>query len=157
MSYVGGVPGAFLIAGLVIFCLLAAPAFLARRRADDAGSLATPYGKRANLIQSFQSVGMWVDKALDTDEGIAMVAHGRYDLIVEDMGRPSGKDAGYQFLDALKQKGIEIPVIVYAARMGDPKLRSEAIARGAIAATNRPSDVFRLVTSLAPRLAATRG
>jgi FixJ family two-component response regulator len=72
------------------------------------------------------------------------------------MGRPSGKDAGYEFLAALKEQNISIPVIIFAARMGNVELRNDAISRGAIAATNRPSEVFRLVTALAPRLAATR-
>jgi len=109
-----------------------------------------------SLIDSFQAVGMKIDKALDTDEGLTMLQRTQYDLIVEDMGRPSAKDAGYVFLDALKAKNLTIPVIIYAARMGNDILRNEAISRGAIAATNRPSEVFRLVTALAPRLAATQ-
>jgi CheY-like chemotaxis protein len=109
-----------------------------------------------SLVHSFEAVGMSIDKALDTEEGLAMLQHRPYDLIIEDMGRPSGKDAGYEFLAALKEQNISIPVIIFAARMGNVELRNDAISRGAIAATNRPSEVFRLVTALAPRLAATR-
>jgi CheY-like chemotaxis protein len=108
-----------------------------------------------SLTESFEAVGMRIDKALDTDDGVLMLERAHYDLIIEDMGRPSDKDAGYKFLDALHSKNIATPVIIFASRMGYPNLRDEAISRGAIAATNRPTEVFRLVTSLAPRLAAT--
>lgn len=109
-----------------------------------------------SLVESFEAVGMRIDKALDTAQGLAMLDRLSYDLIVEDMGRPSGNEAGYEFLQACKEKGIVTPVIIFAARMGSPDLRNDAIGRGAIAATNRPSEVFRLVTTLAPQLAATR-
>lgn len=109
-----------------------------------------------SLVASFVALGMNIDQVLDTEEGLAKAKTLAYDLIIEDMGRPSGKDAGYDLLDDLKMNNIGTPVIIFAARMGIPDLRHEAINRGAIAATNRPSEVFRLVTSLAPRLAATR-
>jgi CheY-like chemotaxis protein len=110
-----------------------------------------------SLTESFEALGLRIDQALDTEEGLAKAKTLMYDLIIEDMGRPSGRDAGYDFLDGLKANNITTPVIIFAARMWNYDLRHQAIARGAIAATNRPSEVFRLVTSLAPRLAATRG
>ncbi len=110
------------------------------------------------LIESFQSVGMSVDTALDTDEALKKLERKTYDLIITDMARPSGKEAGFSLLDALKTIGVTAPCIVYAGyTMSDPQKRAQAISRGAVAATNSPSEVFHVVTSLAPRLALTRG
>jgi len=66
-------------------------------------------------------------------------------LIISDMGRGPDRRAGYTLLEALRSRGNETPFIIYTGE-SNPQLQDEARDKGAQGLTNRPDELFQLVT-----------
>jgi CheY-like chemotaxis protein len=66
------------------------------------------------LVQWFEEQGMRVDLALDTAEGLARLEGGDYTAIITDMGRPSGRRAGYELLREVVRRPDHPPVIIHS-------------------------------------------
>ena len=90
---------------------------------------------------------MDVSVSTDTDDALRQLAMGNFDLIVSDMGRPSGKWAGYALLDVVKKHFPAMPFVIYSAS-SDRKRNSEAKKRGARHATNDARDLLAVVVKV---------
>jgi CheY-like chemotaxis protein len=93
--------------------------------------------------QAFESLGFTVTNALSTDEALDQVRRRKFDLIISDMGRPEGRQAGYDLLAKLKDAGVNAPFIIYTSA-NTPEMRQEALRRGAFATTNQPDELIHL-------------
>jgi CheY-like chemotaxis protein len=69
----------------------------------------------------------------------------QFDVIVSDMGRPESPRAGYSLLEQVRSADDRTPFVIYAGSSA-PARRQEALARGAQGTTNRPIELFALVT-----------
>lgn len=89
--------------------------------------------------------GIVFDNVVSTEEALAQLANESYDLVITDLGRRGSSDksfsAGYAFLDhpVVKQSGP--PVIVYAGASAVTR-RTEIVSRGAVDATNDPTQLI---------------
>lgn len=92
------------------------------------------------------ALGMTFDLSADTADALERIRRTRYDLIISDMGRPSGQTAGYRLLETLRAAGNTTPFIIYAAS-ADPEHFDEAVRRGAEGSTNRPDVLIEFVTA----------
>lgn len=81
-----------------------------------------------------------------TEDALEKLAVDGFDLVISDMGRPGDGRAGYTLLEAMRQRGIDIPVVFYTGS-GSPEHWAEARRRGALSSTNSPQALFQLVTS----------
>lgn len=91
----------------------------------------------------FSALGVDVDIALDTQEALDILKNRHYDLIISDMGRPSGSRAGYELLAKIRRIGIKTPFLIYAGSSA-PEHTREALERGAQGSTNDPQALFAL-------------
>jgi len=97
--------------------------------------------------KTLHALGMFVDLSTSTDDALAKVgAHGGYDVIISDMGRPPDAQAGYTLLAELRRIGVRTPLVIYATSR-DPQHFDESVRRGAAGCTNRPDELIELVTN----------
>jgi CheY-like chemotaxis protein len=92
---------------------------------------------------AFESVGFVVTNALSTDEALDQVRRRNFDLIISDMGRPEGRQAGFDLLAKLEDAGVKTPFIIYTSA-NTPEMKQEALRRGAFATTNQPDELIHL-------------
>lgn len=95
--------------------------------------------------ESLQDLGVVIRLASSTDQAMECLRHERFDLVISDMGRPPDDRAGYTLLSRMKEAGINLPLIFYAAGGNLPEHRKDAKARGAFASTNRATELFQFV------------
>src|SRR5262249_33022472 len=97
--------------------------------------------------RALSPLGIDVTNALHTEPALAQLGAARYDPIVSDMARPSGRRAGYGLLEALRKRGDKTPVLIYTSSNA-PEHKREAADRGAQGATNDPLELLELVVGL---------
>ncbi len=68
----------------------------------------------------------------------------KFNVIISDMERPDGDQAGYILLEKLQRKGIHTPFIIYAGS-NRSEHREETKRRGGFGTTNNPKELFQLV------------
>lgn len=95
--------------------------------------------------QALEALGIHVTTSLTTEDALARLATGRYDLVVSDMGRPPDAHAGYTLLEALRARGDRTPYVIYAGSRA-ARDRDEARRRGALDSTSSPQELIGLVT-----------
>ncbi len=98
---------------------------------------------------ALEAAGFSVHMATTTEEAEKRVAAERFDVIISDMARPEGAQAGYDLLKQLRDAKNETPYIIYASSAA-PEQRSEAQRRGALDCTNDPNELLELVTRAIP-------
>jgi CheY-like chemotaxis protein len=97
--------------------------------------------------RSMEALGIEFELSLDTDDAIEKLTVNDYDLVISDMGRPSGQRAGYKLLERIRRElKSDIPFVVYSGS-NRPEHRAEARQKGAVGSTNSPQELFQLVTS----------
>jgi CheY-like chemotaxis protein len=96
--------------------------------------------------RSMEALGIDFTVSTSTEDALEKLAVDAYDLVISDMGRPPDDRAGYTLLEAMRRRGIDVPVVFYAGS-GSPEHRAEARRRGAVSSTNSPQELFQLVTS----------
>ena len=98
-----------------------------------------------SIVRALQGLGISVDTVLSTREALAHLERQTYGLIISDLGRfEDGEEqpmAGKDLLDALKERGITTPVIIFAGARGK-QLEQELLAAGASLVSQRASQVF---------------
>ena len=97
--------------------------------------------------QALEALGVTFVLATSTDEAFEKLNRQSFDAIISDMGRPPDSQAGYTLLDKLRAGGNQTPFIIYAGSRA-PAHRAEARRRGALGCTNRPDELFEMVTSV---------
>ena len=103
------------------------------------------------LVQALRRLGIRVDIARTTQEGVARVRDRRYGVVITDLSRQEDgvdhPDAGLELLEILHTTKPELPVIVYAGHRAVAK-RDEIERAGAVLSTNSPTEVFEKVVEL---------
>jgi CheY-like chemotaxis protein len=84
--------------------------------------------------------------ARSTDEALKLLTTdpSRFSLVISDMGRPGDREAGFTLLQSMRDAGIDIPTIFYAAS-ANPARNAEAQRLGARGMTNDPNQLLTLV------------
>ena len=103
----------------------------------------------AHERRAMEAAGMSVQTALTTEEGLARAAGDRFDVIVSDMRRPEGEQAGYDLLKALRARNDATPFIIYAGPASAAQ-KEEAKALGATARATSANELIELVTKALP-------
>ncbi|MGE4164555.1 MAG: response regulator, partial [Xanthobacteraceae bacterium] len=65
------------------------------------------------LIKAFREVGHVAEHAADGEEGLALALDGQYDVLIVDRMLP--KRDGLSVIGALREKGIDTPVLILSA------------------------------------------
>jgi CheY-like chemotaxis protein len=94
--------------------------------------------------RSLEALGVDFDISTSTEDALSKLSAGSYDAVLSDMGRPPDPRAGYTLLDAMRQRGLRTPFIIYAGSNA-PEHKAEARQHGAIGSTNRADELFELV------------
>lgn len=94
--------------------------------------------------RSLEVLGIKFDLSLSTEDALARLSTETFDAVISDMDRPPDSQAGYTLLDAMRQRGVTTPFIIYAGSNA-PEHKAEAARHGANGSTNRPDELFALV------------
>jgi CheY-like chemotaxis protein len=96
--------------------------------------------------RSLEVIGIRFDLSTSTEDALTRLATTSYDAVISDMSRPPDTRAGYTLLDAMRQRRIQTPFIIYSASNA-LEHKEEAKRHGALGSTNRADDLFKLVLS----------
>jgi DNA-binding NtrC family response regulator len=115
-----------------------------------------PYDTReennAFLIERLQQNGVRVDLVKSTAQGLSSLRHRRYGAVLSDMGRVEDNtdvpDAGMRLLNAVRESGIDVPVLFYTSPMAVRNLADQAMAEGARVITSSPTVLLDHLRSL---------
>ncbi|MBO3751016.1 response regulator [Streptosporangiaceae bacterium NEAU-GS5] len=100
------------------------------------------------LTALFKQLGMTVDEALSTEEALVLLDRRSYDLVISDIHRGVDDQAGIKMLEAFRARGIDLPVIIHAARF-DPRMGVDPMIFGG---TNRTNEVVHYVIDIMERV-----
>ena len=92
-----------------------------------------------------QSLRIFIDEALSTEQALARFERVEYDLVVSDMSRDGDDQAGLRLLAEIRNRGIEAPVIFYVGRI-DP-----SVPPGAFGITVRPDELLHYILDVLER------
>ena len=70
-------------------------------------------------VQLFRQNRIAVHLAESTADALKLLAVNRYDLVISDLGRGEDRLAGLEMTQAMKQRGANVPVIIYTVRPKD--------------------------------------
>ncbi len=70
-------------------------------------------------IAAFKQERIAVHLAESTADALKLVAMNHYPLVISDLGRGEDRLAGLKMIDAMKQRGIAVPVVIYTMRPKD--------------------------------------
>ncbi|MFJ3518139.1 MULTISPECIES: response regulator [unclassified Streptomyces] len=107
----------------------------------------------SELIKLFRSAGMTVDAVTSTEDAIAYVGQGGYDIILSDIKRNGDPQAGIKMLRELERHQILTPVVIYAMAF-DPEL---GVDHRIFGGTNDPREVVHYVIDLMERVRMSLG
>lgn len=91
------------------------------------------------------ALGMQVTTATSTEDALDRLDESKFDVVITDMGRPGNRQAGYELLEKMQERGHTEPVIIYAGS-NRPEHKEQARKLGAFGSTNRPDELLDLVT-----------
>ncbi len=77
----------------------------------------------------------------------------QFALVISDMGRPGDREAGFTLLRKIREQGLTLPSIIYAAS-ATPERDAQARGLGARGMTNSPSTLVTLVRDVMRDLGA---
>jgi CheY-like chemotaxis protein len=109
-----------------------------------------PSNNQAEMELLGQVLGIEFDTRQSTSDALAALEGDpkRYSIVLTDMGRPGDRQAGYTLLKEMRDRGIDLPVIIYS-RASSPDFAAEARRRGAVLATNSASELVEAVAEIA--------
>lgn len=110
-----------------------------------------PWNNRQE-IELLERKGIEVTTRTSTESALELLDAdpNRFGLVISDMGRGFDRTAGYTLLEAMRERKLDTPFVIYAGS-GDPKHDAEAKRRGALGSTNAPSALIELVESALKR------
>lgn len=78
-----------------------------------------PVNNRAE-VATFRARRIAVHVAESTDDALKLMAMNRYQLVISDLGRGEDRLAGIKMIAAMRQRRLNIPVLIYTVRPADP-------------------------------------
>lgn len=94
--------------------------------------------------KTLELAGIMITWVRNTEVALEVLRGNDFSLVISDMGRPEGKRAGYELLNAMRFRGMNNPFIIYSGSRS-PQHVNEAYTHGAQGATNDPAELFELV------------
>lgn len=108
-------------------------------------------GNNAYERMALEALGIRFVISTSTDDALAKLRAGRYDLVISDMGRPPDRQAGYTLLSKIRDDlKLDIPYLIYAGS-NSPQHDAEARRRGASGSTGNPRDLFQRAVAILGR------
>jgi CheY-like chemotaxis protein len=101
----------------------------------------------SSLVRAFRDLDIAVTEVLSTEEGIQKAASERFDIVISDMGRPEGGEAGLDLVKRLRAAGAATPIIIFAAGWARGH-RGEEAKYGVAKITNDADVVYTTVLNL---------
>jgi CheY-like chemotaxis protein len=98
---------------------------------------------------ALSQMGLTVDVATTSDEGLSAAAHLQPAVIISDMERNGHRDAGLRFLRSARAQGIGSPVIFYIGEV----IEAPGVPAGAFAITDRADEALHFVLDVLERAA----
>ncbi|MEL6598402.1 MAG: response regulator [Pseudomonadota bacterium] len=99
-------------------------------------------------VKSLTAMGYSVTTVLSTREAEAVLEQQGADIILSDMGRPEGRDAGIDLLRRLRDAGDDVPYGFYTSARSIARLGEEMDRLGAFVATSSFSDLVAALRGL---------
>lgn len=106
-----------------------------------------PEGNRAER-RFLRAAGVTVVNVVDTAEALAELARDDYDVVITDVHRPEGTDAGLVLAKTLHEGGFASPVIAYVGSVD----AGAGVPVGLRAITARPDELIQQVFDVVERL-----
>jgi CheY-like chemotaxis protein len=97
-------------------------------------------------VRALTRLRLHVESAISTDEALLhLERHPEANLIISDMGRGENMRAGYELLEQVRKRGIEVPFVIFAGS-DTPEFRKAAADRGAQLSTNNVGELLNFIT-----------
>lgn len=103
-----------------------------------------------NLVprRMFEQVGILITLATSTEQTLNLLNESTFNLVISDMGRENNTKAGLDLLRAIKEKGLDTPVVIYASARALEEYGEQAKNLGAVAGINGVSPLLDKVYEL---------
>jgi CheY-like chemotaxis protein len=101
-----------------------------------------------SIAMLLQGLGAEIEVALSTDQALEKLQRTTYDLIISDMGRNEGRDAGLDLLQQIRLKPDRTPFIIYASSSAVSRTRERALSLGALDAVAGPTALMGRIKPL---------
>lgn len=99
------------------------------------------------LVHLFESMGLQVDLALSTEDGLKRLRKWNYHIVITDLSRNGDKSAGNDLISRISESGIDVPIVAYSR---SSRLTGQ-VDRRAFAATTGPDRLIHYVIDLMER------
>lgn len=101
------------------------------------------------FVEQLTNVGIKVDLALSTAEGLSLFGRRKYSCVLSDMGRhedgAENTDAGIDLLKAVRSRDAQVPFLIFCSTRGVREHGAEALKLGATGITASPTELFGLL------------
>lgn len=97
------------------------------------------------LVAGLSERGVMVDTALSTDEAVAKIKTGNYDIVISDMGRPEGDQAGLDLTRQLKELSVQAPIYIFCGGWAAKNLRKQALDAGVSGITSSGTTLLSML------------
>ena len=95
---------------------------------------------------AFETIGIKITWCLTNEESLNKLRNKNFDVIISDLFSDEGYPKGFDLLEELKAKKIEIPLIFYTGRV-KPNIKEEAEVKGAYGIVDSPASLSSKVLS----------
>lgn len=101
------------------------------------------------FVEQLTNLGIKVDLALSTAEGISLFSRRKYSCVLSDMGRheegAENSDAGLDLLKAVRSRDAQVPFIIFCSTRGVREHGAEALQLGATGITASSTELSGLL------------
>jgi len=97
------------------------------------------------LVAGLTERGAMVDTALSTDEAVAKIKTVNYDIVISDMGRPEGNQAGLDLTRQLKELSVQTPIYIFCGGWAAKNLRKQALDAGVSGITSSGTTLLSML------------
>jgi CheY-like chemotaxis protein len=93
---------------------------------------------------ALEKLGIVVELSVCTPQALSMLARSDFNLVISDMGRPEGSQAGYELLEKMRARGDNTSLLFYTSSRSAEHF-SMAVSRGALGSTAEPGELIEMV------------
>ena len=100
------------------------------------------------VISMFERKNIRFDIAIDTAQGLSRISENYYDLIITDMGRREGEDAGLVLIKEINKLNIKNipPIVVFSSGRAIANYGRAALDLGAVATLNGIGEIVSFIS-----------